>query len=91
MIKLGQIRTDECGQAAVMTAVCMVAIIGFLGLGIDVGHLRLVKRDLQKAADAAALAAGLELRVCGGTPNCPAMRAAAQNAMVENGLTGAKT
>src|SRR5580698_5851237 len=89
MMKLRRIRTDDGGQAVVVVAIAMVAIIGFLGLGIDAGHLRLVKRDLQNAADAAALAAGLELRVCGGVPNCPAMQSAAQNAMVESGLTGA--
>jgi Putative Flp pilus-assembly TadE/G-like len=65
----------------------MAVLIGFLGLAIDVGELREAKRQLQFAADAAAIAAGLEIRVCGTTPNCAAMRAAAQNALVENGLT----
>jgi hypothetical protein len=79
---------NEDGQTVIVAAVCMVVIIGFLGLAIDVGELRQAKRKLQFAADAAALAASLEIRVCGFTPNCPAMQAAAQNALVENGLTG---
>jgi hypothetical protein len=81
--------SDESGQMIILTAFCMIVIIAFLGFAIDVGHFRYVKRNLQSAADAAALAAALEVRICGGTANCPAMQAAAQNAMTENGLTGA--
>lgn len=78
---------DERGQALVVTALCMFVLIAFLGLAIDVGNLRFAKRKLQAQADAAALAAGLEVRVCGTTPSCPAMLAAAENAMTENGQT----
>jgi len=37
-------------------AVSLVAIFGFIGLGIDVGMLMLARNELQNAADAAALA-----------------------------------
>lgn len=84
-----RIFTEESGQATILVALSMVVLVAFLGLSVDVGHLRLRKRNLQKAADAAALAAGLEIRVCGTTPNCSAMQAAAKNALVENGFTGA--
>ena len=50
---------ETTGQALVVTALCMVVLIGFLGFAIDVGHLRLVKSQMQSAADAAALTAGL--------------------------------
>jgi len=83
-----KIIVEESGQATIIVALCMVVLIAFLGLSIDVGHLRLEKRNLQKAADAAALAAGLEIRVCGTTPNCGAMTTAATKALVENGFTG---
>ncbi len=80
---------DESGQTVVVTAFAMLVIMAFLGLAIDVGHLRFAHRNLQTAADAAALAAGLELRTCSTVANCPAMQAAAKNALVENGFTGA--
>jgi hypothetical protein len=70
-----------------LSAMSLVVIMGFLGLAIDVGHLLFVKRSLQKAADAAALAGAIEVRVCGLSPNCPAMQTAAQDAMSENGMT----
>lgn len=87
-LKDQRIITEESGQALVVVALCMVVLIGFLGIAIDIGHLRVEKRRLQNAADAAALAAALEIRVCGDTPNCSAMRAAAQQALVENGISG---
>jgi len=86
MRRLFQIR-DESGQVLVITALCMVVLIGFLGLAVDIGFVRHEQRRLQNTADAAALAAALEVRVCGGTPNCAAMQTAAQNALVENGYT----
>jgi Flp pilus assembly protein TadG len=79
---------DDSGQVLVVTALCMVALISFVGLAVDIGALRYEKRHLQVAADAAALAGALEVRVCGDTPACGAMQAAAQNALVENGYSG---
>ena len=80
---------DESGQTVIVAAFAMLVLISFLGLAIDIGHLRYARRSLQVAADSAALAAGLELRICGGVANCPAMQAAAKDAMVEGGQTGA--
>jgi hypothetical protein len=51
---------DENGQTLVLTAVCMVAFMGFLALAVDVGTLFNTKRQLQAAADAAATAAALQ-------------------------------
>ncbi|SEC14199.1 Tad domain-containing protein [Terriglobus roseus] len=80
---------DDSGQVLVITALCMVVLLAFLGLAIDVGHLRLVHRQMQTLADAAAMAGGLEIRVCSATASCPAMQAAVKNAMVENKQTSA--
>ena len=77
---------DESGQVIVIVALCMVVLIAFLGIAVDVGYLRYEKRRLQKAADAAALAGALEVRVCGTTPNCIAMQTAASTALSENGF-----
>jgi Putative Flp pilus-assembly TadE/G-like len=81
---------DESGQTIVLAAVGMAVIIAFLGLAIDVGQVRLAKRQLQRAADAAALAGAIEVLPCLNVPNCAAMQTAATNAVAENGLTVTK-
>ncbi len=78
---------DEQGQASFLLAICMVAVVGIVGLAVDVGHLRYAKRQLQTLADSAALAGAAELTHCGGSANCDAMQTAAQQAVTENGTT----
>ena len=79
---------DESGQALVLAGVSMTVIVAFLALAIDVGQLRYQQTKLQNAADAAALAAALEMSYCGSTHACTAMQTAAQKALVENGFSG---
>lgn len=78
---------DESGQAVVLAAMAMVAILSFAGLAIDVGQFRYEKSQLQAAADAAAVAGALELGECGGVSDCATMKTAAQKAVAENGFT----
>ena len=78
---------DEHGSILVTTSLCMVFFVAILGLAIDFGHFLFVKRNLQSAADAAALAAALEARACDGTMVCSAMQSAAAGALQENGLS----
>ncbi len=52
-----KILRQEEGQALVLTALCMTAMLGFLALAIDVGVLFHSKRSMQTAADAAAVSA----------------------------------
>lgn len=85
---LGRLRREESGQALALTAIAAVAILSFVGLAVDVGHLHYEQRQLQTAADAAALSGALELSACGGSSGCSTMQTAAQQALVENGLTG---
>jgi Flp pilus assembly protein TadG len=80
--------SDESGQALVFMAVATAMILGFAGLVIDVGQLHYAQSQVQAAADAAAVAGALEISYCGGTSACSTMQTAAQNALVENGLTG---
>jgi Flp pilus assembly protein TadG len=47
---------NESGAVAIITAILMVVLLGFLALAVDVGHLATVKNELQNAADAAAIA-----------------------------------
>ena len=49
------------GAVAVQVAVSMTAIMGFAALTIDVGVIYNAKTDLQRTADAAALAASSKL------------------------------
>jgi hypothetical protein len=52
---------DQKGVTAVIIAICLVMLIGFIALAIDVGHLSVARNELQNAADAGALAGAAEL------------------------------
>jgi len=52
---------QEFGQGLVLGTLAMVAILGFAAMAIDVGIFLHERRDLQNAADAAALAGAAEL------------------------------
>lgn len=53
---MGRLRHDETGAIAVIAALVMVVMIGIAALAVDVGYWFAVKRQLQSAADSAALA-----------------------------------
>jgi hypothetical protein len=53
-------RNDSRGQIAVLALVTLPALVGAMGLSVDLGRLYVAKRRLQVAADAAALAAARE-------------------------------
>jgi Flp pilus assembly protein TadG len=57
-------RAEE-GQALVLTGLGLLVLMLMAGLGIDVGYLRYEKQQMQKAADAGALAAA-SARIYGG-------------------------
>lgn len=78
--------SSESGQTLILIAFSLILICGFLGLAIDVGNARSAQRKMQEAADAAAIAAVLELETCG-TGVCSEMSTASQKAVLENGLT----
>lgn len=52
---------SERGQALPLLALAMFVLIGFSGLAIDLGRVWVAKQQLQRAVDAAALAAGQDL------------------------------
>jgi hypothetical protein len=80
-------RQKEAGQALIAAiAGLAVVLMGFAGLGIDMGYLRYEKRLQQTAADSAALAGAAEL-LYGGT----GVQDAAQHDAATNGFTGAVT
>ncbi len=51
----------ERGQALVLFAAGLAAFCGFVGMSIDVGHVMATRTDLQKSADAAAMAGSQDL------------------------------
>ncbi|NQU59497.1 MAG: pilus assembly protein [Rhodospirillales bacterium] len=53
--------TDQRGVIIVMFALMIPIMLGFIGLGVEVGYWYSKNRDLQAAADAAALAGGYEV------------------------------
>jgi len=79
-----RILRDEDGQTLVMTALCATVLVGFMGLAVDVGVAYHAKRNLQTAADDAAIAAALNYQyVVSGNPT-----AAAKAAALKNGVDG---
>jgi hypothetical protein len=59
--RIRAIRERTEGQTIVFVAVSMVVLIGITGFALDIGHAYFVQRELQRSADAAALAAALDL------------------------------
>lgn len=49
-------KNGERGAVVIIVAICLTMFIGFAALAIDIGHLYVVKNELQNAADAGALA-----------------------------------
>jgi Flp pilus assembly protein TadG len=91
MVKV-RLLSEESGSVLVLASLSLIFLLSIVGLAIDVGHLRQVKRTVQNAADAAALAAAIQVRICGtNSPNCSSMQSAARNALAENGLSATNT
>ena len=47
---------DQSGSVAVISALCLAVMLGLAAVVIDLGHAYVVKRELQNAAEAGALA-----------------------------------
>lgn len=79
---------EECGSVLLMSAFLMTALLGFVGLATDVGLLLRAKRNMQIAADAAAVAGALDYKYNGSTSSASS---AACAAAASNGVSGACT
>ena len=73
---------DESGQAVILVALCLTCILGFVGFATDVGVLLHAKRNLQIAADAAAIAGANEINI-----DSTQIVAAGKAASAQNGVT----
>jgi Flp pilus assembly protein TadG len=78
---------NKKGTVAVLVGLLIFAFIGFAALAIDIGHLFVVRNELQNAADAAALAGAHELYLVSGstiTVNVNANQVAYDQALFNN-------
>jgi Putative Flp pilus-assembly TadE/G-like len=73
---------EESGQTLIMVALCLTCILGFVGFATDVGVLLHAKRNLQIAADAAAIAGANEINI-----DSTKIVSAAKAASATNGVT----
>lgn len=81
-------RSARRGQVAVITTLVIVFILALAGLAIDVGEFWTTRRQMQTAADAAALAAVNDLAVSNITDlTTDAHNAAAKNGFANGGTT----
>jgi len=81
-----KIFNEESGSMTVLTSLSLGVLMGGMALAIDVGSMHYRQRQLQTAADAAAIAAGLEIGNCSNTV-CTNMKTAAAQALKEDGAT----
>jgi hypothetical protein len=54
-------KSRQHGAVAIIVAICLTVLIGMIGLVVDLGHMFIIKTELQNAADSCALAAAREL------------------------------
>jgi len=75
----------EAGTVLPMIALCLAAIMGFAGVGVDVGYLEYRQQAQQNATDAAA-AGGAEALVRAGCPNSGSAQSNALADATSNGF-----
>ena len=81
-------RERQRGAVAVMTALCLTALVGITALAVDLGRAWVVRNELQNAADAAALAGAGSLGPNYKSPNWTQAAAKAQSAITLNKTEG---
>jgi hypothetical protein len=81
-------RTNERGQVLPLIAISLAVLMGFAGIGVDVGYLEYRQQAQQTATDAAA-AGGAEALLHAGCPNSAAANAAALANAANNGFPNA--
>jgi Flp pilus assembly protein TadG len=78
-MKFVKMLRDESGQAMIVSLLTMTVLLGVVGFAADVGTLLRAKRNLQIAADSAAVAGAAEI-------NYADMTSAGQAAAAQNGV-----
>ena len=75
---------DESGQTLIFVALSRTFLLGVVGMATDVGTLLHDRRNLQIAADSAAIAGAVEENI---NPAAANVQAAGQRAATQNGIT----
>ncbi|MBV9717929.1 MAG: hypothetical protein JOZ77_01300 [Candidatus Eremiobacteraeota bacterium] len=78
-------RRSEAGQVLPLVGLCLMTLLGFGGVGVDVGFLEYRQQAQQSATDAAA-AGGAEALLHAGCPNQSAAQSAAYTNAANNGF-----
>jgi Flp pilus assembly protein TadG len=86
---LRNLRDDRSGASAITTGVVMVAVMGFVGLGTDLGTWYGARREAQHAADSAAYSAAAAAMSGAGDITAQANAIAARYGL-KNGVDGVK-
>jgi uncharacterized membrane protein len=81
---------DRSGAAAMLTALCLMVLVGATGFAVDIGHVYTCSRQLQGSADLAAMAAAQAMADAPAAP-ADAAQAAAQSTATLNLWPGAGT
>src|SRR5258708_160275 len=83
-----RIATCTRGAVAVITALMLPPLLGFTSLGVEVGHWYLSQRQMQGAADAAAISAAAQyIADYRDNPNSTAYQTVGQSYAALNGFT----
>ena len=86
--QFGNLRTCSAGAVAAVTAIVLPVLLGFASLGVEVGHWYLGMREMQGAADAAAISAAAQYIADFPTnPNSMAYQTVGANYALTNGYT----
>ncbi len=89
--KMRHLLKEQHGAVSTTVAVCLVAFLGATALTLDIGHLVTAKGELQRGADAGALAGAraLCINAVNNIPNWSGGTSAASNTVTKNKLDGA--
>jgi len=79
-------RSRESGQILPLVALSLAVLMGFAGLGVDVGYWQFQQRQQQNATDAAAIGAAEQV-LHSGCPNSSVATTAARSDAAKNGFT----
>jgi Flp pilus assembly protein TadG len=83
---LKRLRREEGGATAITTAIILTVLVGFVGLGTEVGLWYAERRSMQTASDAAAVGGAYEIYEEGKNAADDAVAAAAQADSKRNGF-----
>jgi Flp pilus assembly protein TadG len=88
--RLRRLPSDQSGALAVWAALCLVLLAGMLALAVDIGRLAVAKSEMQKAADAGALAGARALSTGPPFPNWTGAQTLAAATAMANKVAGSQ-